>query len=451
MSLEIGGFFAGIPLADWVAFLGVVALKGTLLVALTFAGVRLFHCASARWHSRIWTATFGALLILPVQSGLPLLLDGTNLTERLEAPGEFDPALRIVRPRAPIVDAAGTVAADPGPAPIPHGAVSGPALLPLFWFAGVLLLTLRSMRALWNGRRAARTARRVSDPALTALVARECAEAGLASGVELRSRTDSEVPFVWSALRRIVVLPNKLTTWSPAELRPLLLHELAHVRRHDLVRLVMIELAKSMHWFNPLVYAAARRARLAMEMDCDETACRGEGVAQAKHYSRLLLWFARGAGKGTLCAPAMARRGEIEERLLNLLQPHRAAPHRWLAAAALPVVGVLLLLPLVSTQVAAGQPDAPRDAIPLDAALSEAIGAGDTVRVLELVEHDPDQLEARDMRGMTSLALAAWNGQGALVEVLAERGALLDQCNGNGLTPLFCAMDRSRWASPDYS
>ncbi len=434
MSLEIGGSFAGVPLAGWVALLAVVAIKGSIMLTFALTIIRFLKRKPAGWRSRVWTVTFCALLVLPAVSGYSLFQGKPTLTEQIGTPAELAPPVRFVAPtQAPSSAAPATVASQRD---------SQPALLLTLWLTGALVFGLRCMRALWLGRRAAHSALPLEGPALSALLGQLCAEQGIQSKVELACRTDADVPFVWSVHRTIIVLPAQLAAWEPSALRPLLVHELAHVKRFDLLRLILIEVTKALHWFNPLIHVAAKRAQLAIEMDCDRVACKSGDPGQTKRYSQLLVWFARDRATRPPCAPAMARANEVEDRIQNLLQPRVSTERRWLSGIALPILGAVLLMPLVSTYSIAGETGGHLD---MARPLSQAIEAGDVTKALRLLDESPTHLEALNSRGLTPIALAAWHGQGDLVDALAELGAALDQRNDNGLTALFCAMDRSRW------
>jgi beta-lactamase regulating signal transducer with metallopeptidase domain len=77
-------------------------------------------------------------------------------------------------------------------------------------------------------------------------------------------------PAVSGLLRSTVLIPAGMETSLPgAELRHVLLHEAAHVRRQDL-RWHMVSLAVVvLHWFNPLVWLAVRLMRADREAACD--------------------------------------------------------------------------------------------------------------------------------------------------------------------------------------
>ena len=105
----------------------------------------------------------------------------------------------------------------------------------------------------------------------------------------------------------------------------MLLHELAHVRRRDLVGHTLGRLACAVYWFHPLVWTAAKRLRSESERACDDLAL--TCGARASDYAEHLLDIVTGVRHHATpaVALAMARRKEFEGRMLAILDPRAAA------------------------------------------------------------------------------------------------------------------------------
>lgn len=69
-------------------------------------------------------------------------------------------------------------------------------------------------------------------------------------------------------------------------------HELAHLKRKDLWAKLLFSLARTLHWFNPLVFLLERRAALDMEFLCDSHVVKNFTRDEKKKYSETLLSFA---------------------------------------------------------------------------------------------------------------------------------------------------------------
>jgi len=83
--------------------------------------------------------------------------------------------------------------------------------------------------------------------------------------------TDSvSSPALFGCLRPRLLLPKAaMADLNVQELRHIFLHELAHLRRDDIVVAYLAALLHVLHWFNPLIALAFKRMRADREMVCD--------------------------------------------------------------------------------------------------------------------------------------------------------------------------------------
>jgi len=154
-----------------------------------------------------------------------------------------------------------------------------------------------------------------------------------------------EMPFACGILSPTIVLPVSAEEWSADRRRAVLFHELAHVRRRDLVGHTLGRLACAVYWFHPLVWTAARHLRAESERACDDLvlSCGARASDYADHLLDLVVGVRRLGAPAT--AMPMARRRELEGRVLAILDPgvRRAAPGRLQAAGLVALLGVLAL------------------------------------------------------------------------------------------------------------
>jgi HEAT repeat protein len=159
-----------------------------------------------------------------------------------------------------------------------------------------------------------------------------------------------------------VVLPARAAEWTEERRQVVLLHELAHVKRRDLVAHGLGRLACALYWFHPLVWRADRRLRAESERACDDLvlACGARASDYASHLLDILT-AARGPGAPATALP-MARTKEFEGRLLAILDPLRTrqGPGRLPSAALL--AGLAAVFVVVAA--AAPTPPTPRDPSP---------------------------------------------------------------------------------------
>ena len=101
---------------------------------------------------------------------------------------------------------------------------------------------------------------------------------------------EGECPlFVCGLWRPRLVLPSRLmASLGPADRRQVLLHELAHIKRHDLPWGWPVEIARIVYFFHPLVYWVAYQLRLERELACDQLAMARSGHTAADYAQTLV-------------------------------------------------------------------------------------------------------------------------------------------------------------------
>ncbi|MEZ6007471.1 MAG: M56 family metallopeptidase [Planctomycetota bacterium] len=221
------------------------------------------------------------------------------------------------------------------------------------WFAVAVFLLMRGGLAL---RRTSMRWRRASVPApplVQGEAVRMARRLGLRRTPDVRVATDLPSAFVVGVRRPLVVVPHDA---SRSERRAALWHELAHVRRHDLVAQAGFALVHALWWPHPLLGLARRRAAAARELACDATVRRTLGVRAPRYRlalghvaRRALVRDALGAGAAAWRQPA-----SLVERLDVLLRRPLRAPQ--LARAAAATATLLVTLGLAATVATAPWP-----------------------------------------------------------------------------------------------
>jgi WD40 repeat protein/beta-lactamase regulating signal transducer with metallopeptidase domain len=156
------------------------------------------------------------------------------------------------------------------------------------------------------------------------------------STIRLRSTHRAISPMAFGLLRPVILLPRGATSWDERRLRHALIHELAHIRRHDWATQLCGQLACALYWFHPLVwFVSARMRRMADYAADDIVLSAGES---APEYAESLLSIAKSLRRSPALSSAavpMARAGSFESRLraaLSNSKDRRPADRRWLIA-----------------------------------------------------------------------------------------------------------------------
>lgn len=255
--------------------------KGSLLVALVLLLTHVLRGRMpARWaHALLLVAL--VRLLLPFAPASPLsvfnLLAPANEPVILPATGpapEGSPArvqLHVMRP-----------AASPTGKPLPWR----PALLAV-WAAGVLIAASRIAMQSRAARGVAKSAEPLEDTALLD----ECrAQVGIRRRVQLAVSADIHAPALYGIVRPVLLLPHGFAnTFTFEQLRFVFLHELAHLRRFDVLVNWIAAVVHALHWFNPLVRIAVSRLAEERELACDALALEHLGSSERGAYGGTLL------------------------------------------------------------------------------------------------------------------------------------------------------------------
>jgi outer membrane biosynthesis protein TonB len=142
--------------------------------------------------------------------------------------------------------------------------------------------------------------------------------------VALLQSPDRSPLVTYGVLGPTIVLPAGAEAWTGDRRRIALVHEMAHVRRHDSATLLAAELLRVVHWFNPLVWLACRRLRQESECACDDEVL-SEGIEATDYATHLLEWARDAAGRqrAWASAPAIAHPSTLERRIAAMLSHQR--------------------------------------------------------------------------------------------------------------------------------
>ncbi len=106
-------------------------------------------------------------------------------------------------------------------------------------------------------------------------VAACAAQLGLRRPVKIILSDSVVCPAVFGIFRPVLVMPaSSLKDLSDSDLRHHLLHELAHIKRGDLLIHAGYMLVQLCYWFNPLVWMVGRQLQHLREVCCDATVAR---------------------------------------------------------------------------------------------------------------------------------------------------------------------------------
>ena len=225
-------------------------LQGSLMLAAVLTIDRALVHRSAALRHGVWTATFAALLLLPLAS---TIVPAWELPEFVSVPIASEAVLGQV----PAGDEHGARAGETTESSSRQSSArvesdleemsngsdemgqAGGVVIPWtlvlagIWLLGAVTLMVRLSRAAFHATRTCRRGEQLDSPEWLALAERCRRQLGLQQPVRLVSSADVGMPMTWGVRSHSVLLPPEAEEWSEERREVVLMHELAHVRRGD--------------------------------------------------------------------------------------------------------------------------------------------------------------------------------------------------------------------------
>ena len=165
-----------------------------------------------------------------------------------------------------------------------------PYLPALIWVAGIVLIMLRILFKNYFLSVKISSIRLLTDSSLLDLLEECKIEMNLKVPVTVVETTEVTSPSLMGFIRPCLLLPPDLrNNLSKEELRFVILHELAHLKRIDIQMNWLITILFICHWFNPLVWIAFRKIRGDREIACDDRAMSYMSDPEKKKYGLTMI------------------------------------------------------------------------------------------------------------------------------------------------------------------
>jgi GWxTD domain-containing protein len=243
-------------------------------------------------------------------------------------------------------------------------AAAAPWLAP-FWIAGVCVFYLRHAAGWILVSRLRRRGVCLAPERWQRELARLRARLRVSRPVLLMESCLAEAPLVIGHFRPVVLMPVELLAGMPAgHIEAVLLHELAHIRRHDYLVNVLQRAVEGLLFYHPAVWWISRVIRSERENCCDDAAVATTGDPHGYAAALGALEHYRWPGD----SPAVAAAGgNLVKRIRRLLYP--AAP----AGSWAPLVSLAILAAGAALTLAARPSQPPAENSPYRKWLNEDV------------------------------------------------------------------------------
>lgn len=235
------------------------------------------------------------------------------------------------------------------------------------WLIGVCAVMSVAVYRQWKWTRILRHASPVKDPSLRLVFKELQRQLRIRRRIRLIQHSAFPVPVVCGVFRPSVVLPGRVMTLLTAEqFRMVLLHELIHVRRWDVLQNWVLTIVTAVHWFNPLVWWGMNRLRDDRELLCDALILDRLKTQDRQFYGETLITLSKAFNQTTRdsnAVPILKNRTHLERRI-HMIKSYRKHP-RAASALAFAVLAGLIGLTFTEAQTTGQPPLNTADAIRL--------------------------------------------------------------------------------------
>lgn len=327
-------------ISDWILNLSGEILWKSLVVALVaLLLVRILRNASASLRHTIASSALVALLVIPVGVvALPAWKVLPQFSQSTLEPVQQGRAPSIVAPHPAKKGLSGSALvesdsslmhesdfAQSSTSPLAGSTPKTPtagAWIAMIWLTVSTCFLLNLVRQVFALYRHARSCNQCTDGRITEMVNHQSDRLQL-SRPQVFVCQQQLLPMVWGIFRPRLVLPSSAKSWTDDQLSNIITHELAHLKRRDPLTITVGQLAKAIHWFNPLVWMLNRQMIVEQEKACDNHVVKGS--LERSNYAALILSMTavpQSPQVGTPVSVAMARPLQIEKRIRSILSPN---------------------------------------------------------------------------------------------------------------------------------
>src|SRR5262245_27225338 len=243
----------------------------------------------------------------------------------------------------------------------------------LTWCVGVIVFATRLVMGWRLSWQLVKSAEETLTPGVMEIFENVRERLGLGGPIRLLAHVRLDSPVVVGWLRPLVLLPVSLISgFTPDQLRAILAHELAHIRRHDFVVNILQRCVESILFYHPAVWWVSKRIRAEREHCCDDIAIRLCG--SRKIYAEALIELERARQPRPALAVAAAD-GAVLQRFRRVLGMRTFVVDWQSAAGTLLFLGVWVVVGVWQSSTVQATPAVAAKPVIAASAMSPAVTA----------------------------------------------------------------------------
>ncbi|MDX8367940.1 M56 family metallopeptidase [Cytobacillus sp. IB215665] len=325
-----------------------LSLLGSVMAGVIFLIKKGFHNKmSAHWHYYIWLLLI-ARLIIPYSFETPLLMpekepelstsssvgfegtiDHSNTTEVQESNNLQEAVLPVKSSEEEKIVSIKSLK----------------QVLPIVWIAGATITLLIMLLVNFHFHWRLSKKNKCDDYELLNLL-EECKQKlKVKAKVQIIYDESMGTPSVVSFFRpKILINKNMLNSLSSNEIKFVLLHELTHVNRNDILIHWIIIFVQAIHWFNPIIWYSFYAMRKDCEISCDASVLSRLKNDEHLEYGSSLLTVIEQVSKKTLIPRSIGMstsRSHMKLRLERITM-FKKQSWKWITLSSILAVGIIV-------------------------------------------------------------------------------------------------------------
>lgn len=241
--------------------------------------------------------------------------------------------------------------------------VSNDASLAVFfflsiWIIGMFVMAAGLIRSLRRLQTLKKSALPLQNNQVRRLYHRCLEETGITKHIPLFSTAFLQSPIITGLFRPCIYIPIQLISdYKETDMRYMLLHELQHYKNRDAIASHLMNIARTVYWFNPAVWLALKEMRNEREIACDTSVLELLEKDCYKEYGNTLINFAGQVSRNSFPFTTGLGDGlkQMQRRIANITSYEKPTSEKKRTSIAIFILTAILLAafaPALSTYAA---------------------------------------------------------------------------------------------------
>lgn len=162
-------------------------------------------------------------------------------------------------------------------------------ILPLVWMAGFITTLFISIFMFFTLNKQVKIKKNIEDENIKFILEKSKNIMKIKTDINLIVNDDIRTPALCRIIKPTILFPNAMLDLEDDEIKYILLHELSHYKRKDILVNYLLVLLQCVHWFNPFIWFFFKKIREDMELATDEMVVSKLNEDEYKNYARTII------------------------------------------------------------------------------------------------------------------------------------------------------------------